>query len=157
MHQPPPADQSTFDSQARYNLQATEDIDDEQHFVEEEKKRTIQLPKRPNYKPKPLRWPFITVVILLLGILMALAYLNVPAKWNFRWAVNIDRSTAVNVPGRNQLDTGNVLLHGTCCAEYFDCSEPPYQYRPRPTKKFWISNSGNIRTAITGLGVIHIA
>ncbi|KAK1855576.1 hypothetical protein CCHR01_01752 [Colletotrichum chrysophilum] len=72
MHQPPPADQSTFDSQARYNLQATEDIDDEQHFVEEEKKRTIQLPKRPNYKPKPLRWPFITVVILLLGILMAL-------------------------------------------------------------------------------------
>ncbi|KAE9571454.1 hypothetical protein CGMCC3_g12370 [Colletotrichum fructicola] len=147
MHQPPPADQSTFDSQARYNLQATEDIDDEQHFVEEEKKRTIQLPKRPNYKPKPLRWPFITVVILLLGILMALVIV----------AINIDRSTAVNVPGRNQLDTGNVLLHGTCCAEYFDCSEPPYQYRPRPTKKFWISNSGNIRTAITGLGVIHIA
>ncbi|KAI8244217.1 hypothetical protein K4K55_005991 [Colletotrichum sp. SAR 10_96] len=157
MHQPPPADQSTFDSQARYNLQATEDVDDEQHFVEEEKKRTIQLPKRPNYKPKPLRWPFITVVILLLGILMALAYLNVPAKWNFRWAVNIDRSTAVNVHGRNQLDTGNFLLHGTCCAEYFDCSEPPYQYRPRLTKKFWISNSGNIRTAITGFGVIHIA
>ncbi|KAJ3962590.1 hypothetical protein N0V92_000659 [Colletotrichum tropicale] len=72
MHQPPSADQSTFDSQARYNLQATEDVDAEQHFVEEEKKRTIQLPKRPNYKPKPLRWPFITVVILLLGILMAL-------------------------------------------------------------------------------------
>ncbi|KAK2729049.1 hypothetical protein CKAH01_10488 [Colletotrichum kahawae] len=71
MHQPPPTDQSTFESQAQYNLQATEDVDDEQHFVEE-KKRPIQLPKRPNYKPKPLRWPFIAVVILLLGILMSL-------------------------------------------------------------------------------------
>ncbi|KAF3800419.1 hypothetical protein GCG54_00014218 [Colletotrichum gloeosporioides] len=155
MHQPPPADQSTFDSQARYNLQATEDVDDEQHFVEEEKKRTIQLPTRPNYKPKPLRWPFIAVVILLLGILMTLAYPNVPAKCNFRWAVNIGRSTAVNVPGRSQLHTVNALLHGNCCAEFSDGSEPSYQYRPRPTNEFWISNSGNIGTAITGLGVIH--
>ncbi|KAI8270192.1 hypothetical protein K4K58_011593 [Colletotrichum sp. SAR11_239] len=150
MHQPPPADQSTFDSQARYNLQATEDVDDEQHFGQEEKKRTIQLPKRPNYKPKPLRWPFIAVVILLLEILMSL--------------VIVARTTMPNSDSTATIEPRHILVYrqnNTSAerrdAEFSDRSEPSYQYRPRPTNEFWISNSGNIRTAITGLGVIHIA
>ncbi|KAH9233008.1 hypothetical protein K456DRAFT_1894644 [Colletotrichum gloeosporioides 23] len=114
MHQPPPADQSTFDSQARYNLQATEDVDDEQHFVEEEKKRTIQLPKRPNYKPKPLRWPFITVVILLLGILMAL--------------VIVARTTMPNSDSTATIEPRHILMYrqnGTSDGQSTSTDPPP--------------------------------
>ncbi|KAF9880091.1 hypothetical protein CkaCkLH20_02045 [Colletotrichum karsti] len=72
MHQPPPADQSTFESQAQYNPQATEDVDEEQHSLEEKKRYAAEIPKRPNYRPKPLRWPFIAAMIALLGLLMVL-------------------------------------------------------------------------------------
>ncbi|KAF4930746.1 hypothetical protein CGCVW01_v000880 [Colletotrichum viniferum] len=113
MHQPPPADQSTFDSQARYNLQATEDVDDEQHFVQEEKKRTIQLPKRPNYKPKPLRWPFIAVVILLLGILMGL--------------VIVARTTMPNSDSTATIEPRHILLYrqNNTSAEQSMSADPP--------------------------------
>ncbi|TDZ49757.1 hypothetical protein CTRI78_v007884 [Colletotrichum trifolii] len=70
MYQPPPTDQSTFESQAHYNLQATEDVEEDHAF--EEKKFPIEIPKRPNYRPKPLRWPFIVCVVALLTALMAL-------------------------------------------------------------------------------------
>ncbi|KAI8309296.1 hypothetical protein K4K61_001875 [Colletotrichum sp. SAR11_59] len=156
MHQPPPADQSTFDTQARYNLQATEDADDEQHFVEE-KKRTIQLPKRPNYKPKPLRWPFIAVVILLLGILMSLVIVARTTMPNFDSTATIEpRHILVCRQNNTSAEQSMSADPPPRDAEFSDRSEPSYQYRPRPTNEFWISNSGNIGTAITGLGVIHI-
>ncbi|KAL0944857.1 uncharacterized protein CTRU02_202744 [Colletotrichum truncatum] len=73
MYQPPPTDQSTFESQAQYNLQATEDVEEEQHSFEDRKKQyPVAFPKRPNYRPKPLRWPFITAMIVLLALLMGL-------------------------------------------------------------------------------------
>ncbi|OLN81040.1 hypothetical protein CCHL11_09410 [Colletotrichum chlorophyti] len=71
MHQPPPAEQSTFESQVQYNLQATEDFDEEQPELEK-KRYLVELPERPNYRPKPLRWPFIACMILLLSVLMGL-------------------------------------------------------------------------------------
>ncbi|TEA18075.1 hypothetical protein C8034_v011348 [Colletotrichum sidae] len=70
MYQPPPTDQSTFESQAHYNLQATEDVEEDHGF--EENKFPVEIPKRPNYRPKPLRWPFIVCVVALLSALMAL-------------------------------------------------------------------------------------
>ncbi|KAK1590273.1 uncharacterized protein LY79DRAFT_632641 [Colletotrichum navitas] len=71
MHQPPPADQSTFGSLAQYNLQATADDDDEEEHYELEK-IPPPIPKRPNYRPKPLRWPFIVCIIAILTVMMAL-------------------------------------------------------------------------------------
>ncbi|WYZ44869.1 hypothetical protein EsH8_VIII_000185 [Colletotrichum jinshuiense] len=71
MHQPPPVDQSTFESHAQYNLQATEDVYDDHPDVEE-KKHHAKIPKKPNYRPKPLRWPFIVCMVLLLSMLMGL-------------------------------------------------------------------------------------
>ncbi|KAK2059566.1 hypothetical protein LY76DRAFT_625760 [Colletotrichum caudatum] len=71
MHQPPPADQSTFESRAQYNLQATADDDDEDEHYELEKVPP-SIPKRPNYRPKPLRWPFIVCIVAILTVLMAL-------------------------------------------------------------------------------------
>lgn len=117
MHQPPPADQSTFDSQARYNLQATEDVDDEQDFIEE-KKRTIQLPKRPNYKPKPLRWPFIAVVILLLGILMSL--------------VIVARTTMPNSDSTATIQPRHILVYrqNNTSAEQSISADPPPSTSP---------------------------
>ncbi|OHW98058.1 hypothetical protein CSPAE12_03238 [Colletotrichum incanum] len=70
MHQPPPADQSTFESRAQYNLQATDDFEEEHNELE--KKRPPPVPKRPNYRPKPLRWPFIVCMIFVLSVLMGL-------------------------------------------------------------------------------------
>ncbi|KAF6788432.1 hypothetical protein CSOJ01_15027 [Colletotrichum sojae] len=76
MYQPPPADQSTFESQAQYNLQPTEDVEEEHILVGEKNQQqvyhAVEVPKRPNYRPKPLRWPFIACVIVLLSVLMAL-------------------------------------------------------------------------------------
>ncbi|KAK2038063.1 hypothetical protein LZ31DRAFT_609791 [Colletotrichum somersetense] len=80
MHQPPPAEQSTFESRAQYNLQATADDDDEEEHYELEKVPP-SIPKRPNYRPKPLRWPFIVCIIAILTVLMALvvyAYETMP-------------------------------------------------------------------------------
>ncbi|KAK1969296.1 hypothetical protein LY78DRAFT_725842 [Colletotrichum sublineola] len=71
MHQPPPADQWTFESRAQYNLQATADDDDEERY-ELEKKVPPPIPKRANYRPKPLRWPFIVCMIVVLIVLMSL-------------------------------------------------------------------------------------
>ncbi|EFQ33947.1 uncharacterized protein GLRG_09091 [Colletotrichum graminicola M1.001] len=71
MHQPPPADQSTFESRAQYNLQATADDDDEDEHYELEK-IPPPIPERPNYRPKPLQWPFIVCVIVILTVMMAL-------------------------------------------------------------------------------------
>ncbi|KAF0320372.1 hypothetical protein GQ607_012468 [Colletotrichum asianum] len=118
MHQPPPADQSTFDTQARYNLQGTEDVDDEQHFVEEEKKRTIQLSKRPNYKPKPLRWPFIAVVILLLGILMSL--------------VIVARTTMPNSDSTATIEPRHILMYrqNNASTEQSMSDDPPPSMSP---------------------------
>ncbi|WQF80706.1 hypothetical protein CDEST_05720 [Colletotrichum destructivum] len=92
MHQPPPADQSTFESRAKYNLQATEDAEEEeeerrqqqqqqQHQQNEweddeadepKKNAPPPIPRRPNYRPKPLRWPFIVCMVVLLSVLMGL-------------------------------------------------------------------------------------
>ncbi|KAF4834957.1 hypothetical protein CGCTS75_v002884 [Colletotrichum tropicale] len=131
MHQPPPADQSTFDSQARYNLQATEDVDDEQHFVEEEKKRTTQSPKRPNYKPKPLRWPFIAVVILLLGILMSL--------------VIVARTTMPNSDSTATIEPRHILVYRqtNTSAEQSMSADPP------PSPSLAEPNSAPATTAST--------
>lgn len=71
MHQTPPAIQPTFDSKAQYNLQATEDID-EYHNGLNEKNRPPPIPTRPNYRPKPLQWPFIACMILVLSILVGM-------------------------------------------------------------------------------------
>ncbi|KXH46877.1 hypothetical protein CNYM01_00723 [Colletotrichum nymphaeae SA-01] len=71
MHQPPPAIQPTSDSQAQYNLQATEDID-EYHNELGEKNRPPPVPTRPDYRPKPLQWPFIVFMILVLSILVGM-------------------------------------------------------------------------------------
>ncbi|KAK1973836.1 hypothetical protein LZ30DRAFT_827788 [Colletotrichum cereale] len=70
MHRPPPAEQSAFESRALYNLQATdEDIEEEQDELE---KKPPPIPKRPNYRPKPLQWPFIVSMIVVLMMLMGL-------------------------------------------------------------------------------------
>ncbi|KAK1480903.1 hypothetical protein CTAM01_14188 [Colletotrichum tamarilloi] len=71
MHQHPPAIQPTFDSQTQYNLQATEDID-EYHDELGKKNRPPPIPTRPDYRPKPLQWPFIVCMILVLSILVGL-------------------------------------------------------------------------------------
>ncbi|EXF83860.1 hypothetical protein CFIO01_03883 [Colletotrichum fioriniae PJ7] len=71
MHQPAPARQPTLESQAQYNLQATEDIDEDQNELDE-KKHPPPIPKRPDYRPKPLQWPFIVCMILTLSILVGL-------------------------------------------------------------------------------------
>ncbi|OHF03011.1 hypothetical protein CORC01_01769 [Colletotrichum orchidophilum] len=71
MHQPTPARQSTFDSQAQYNLQATEDIDEDRNELDE-KKHLPPIPRRPDYRPKALHWPFIVCMILILSIFVGL-------------------------------------------------------------------------------------
>ncbi|KXH45929.1 hypothetical protein CSAL01_09157 [Colletotrichum salicis] len=71
MHQPPPARQSTFESQAQYNLQPTEDVGEDHNELDEEK-HPPPIPTRPDYRPKPLQWPFIVCMILILSIFVAL-------------------------------------------------------------------------------------
>ncbi|KAK7450873.1 hypothetical protein CaCOL14_007237 [Colletotrichum acutatum] len=71
MHHPPSAIQPTSESQARYNLQATEDID-EYHNELDEKKHSSPIPTRPDYRPKPLQWPFIVCMILVLSVFVGL-------------------------------------------------------------------------------------
>ncbi|KAJ0165913.1 hypothetical protein CTA2_9484 [Colletotrichum tanaceti] len=110
MHQPPPADQSTFESRAQYNLQATEDAEEEeerrqyqrrqeqpqqqqqqpqqQHQQQQQQQNEWEddegdwpkknaaapapIPRRPNYRPKPLRWAFIVCMVVVLSVLMGL-------------------------------------------------------------------------------------
>lgn len=58
-----------------YNLQATEDQDDDLNPDNEPKIRkpvVRRFGKPPNYKPTPLRWPFLAAVIALLLVAIAL-------------------------------------------------------------------------------------
>ncbi|KAK1701747.1 uncharacterized protein BDZ83DRAFT_595907 [Colletotrichum acutatum] len=71
MHHPPSAIQPASESQARYNLQATEDID-EYHNELDEKKHSSPIPTRPDYRPKPLQWPFIVCMVLVLSVFVGL-------------------------------------------------------------------------------------
>ncbi|KAK1673557.1 hypothetical protein BDP55DRAFT_556074 [Colletotrichum godetiae] len=71
MHQPTPARQSIFKSQAQYNLQPTEDVDEDHNELDKEK-HPPPIPTRPDYRPKPLQWPFIVCMILILSILVGL-------------------------------------------------------------------------------------
>ncbi|KAK1531822.1 hypothetical protein CPAR01_11471 [Colletotrichum paranaense] len=96
MHQHQPAIQPTFDSQTQYNLQATEDID-EYHDELGKKNRPPPIPTRPDYRPKPLQWPFIVCMILVLSILVGLVIYAQNTMPN-------SDSTAVIEP-RNYLDS----------------------------------------------------
>ena len=58
-----------------YNLQATEDQEDDLNGENEpttRKPAVRRFGKPPNYKPTPLRWPFLTAVIALLFVAIAL-------------------------------------------------------------------------------------
>lgn len=86
-----------------YNLQATEDHDeDNDHVHPVPEKRRVPIGKRPNYKPTALTWPFIVAYILLLVIAMGLIV------WAVKTMPDSD-STAIIDPIPSQAFPGRVV------------------------------------------------
>lgn len=88
-----PTDPRVEPTAYEYNRQAIEDIDDRQSAVQGFQKRAHLRGKKPNYRPTPLRWPFILTLIFLICVAIGLVV------WAEKAMPNSDSTAIVDHPG----------------------------------------------------------